>query len=182
MTFGEKLQKLRKEKGLSQEQLATQISVSRQALSKWELGTAIPDTENALRISKLFGVSIDYLLNDEYESDNDIPAVQNTNETLSTKYKSTIRVIVGSITSGLGVVGLLVIGILSSIYPAYNTFPMEAVEGGTSGTVVKTGLPAFLELHNIGWLFALCIALVLLGVIIAIYPKVHSKILIQKNR
>ena len=181
MTFGEKLQKLRKEKGLSQEQLAAQISVSRQALSKWELGTAIPDTENALRISKLFGVSIDYLLNDEYESDNDIPAVQINNETLSTKYKSKLRIIVGSTISCLAAVGLLIIGILSSIYPAYNTFPMEIVEGETNGTVVKTGLPAFLELHNIGWLFILCIVLVITGIIVAVYPKIHSKIFLNKR-
>lgn len=40
MTFGEKLQKLRKERGWTQEQLAAQISISRQALSKWELGVS----------------------------------------------------------------------------------------------------------------------------------------------
>lgn len=62
MTFGEKLLFLRKIKGLSQEQLAAQVTVSRQAVSKWELGEAMPDTENILQISKLFGVTTDYLL------------------------------------------------------------------------------------------------------------------------
>lgn len=65
MTLGEKLCYLRKKKGISQEMLALQISVSRQAISKWELGEATPDTENILRLSELFGVSIDYLLKDE---------------------------------------------------------------------------------------------------------------------
>lgn len=177
MTFGEKLQKLRKEKGWSQEQLATQISVSRQALSKWELGTAIPDTENALRISKLFGVSIDYLLKDAYESDNDFPAAQITHGRSTRKYKGNIRMIVGSTISCLATVGLLIIGLVSAIYPAYNTFPMEIAEGETNRAVVKTGLPAFLELHNIGWLFALCIILVIIGITIVIYPKIHARIL-----
>ena len=62
MTFGEKLQALRKARGWSQEGLATQINVSRQALSKWESGASVPDTENVVALSRLFGVSTDYLL------------------------------------------------------------------------------------------------------------------------
>lgn len=62
MTFGEKLQYLRRTKGLSQEQLAAQVNVSRQAVSKWELDAAMPDTDNILQISKLFKVTTDYLL------------------------------------------------------------------------------------------------------------------------
>lgn len=175
MNFTEKLRKLRKESGLSQEQLATQIGVSRQALSKWELGTALPDTENALRLSKFFGVSIDDLLNDESDTERVNPAVQIKNHTLSTEYRATIRVLAGTIVSFLAAVGLVVIGILSSVYPTYNTFPMEIIDGGTNGTVVKTGLPAFLELHNIGWLFEMCIVLVPVGMHIAVYPKVLSR-------
>ena len=62
MTFGEKLQALRKARSWSQEELATQINVSRQALSKWESGASVPDTENVVALSRLFGVSTDYLL------------------------------------------------------------------------------------------------------------------------
>lgn len=65
MTFGEKLQELRKARGWSQEELAGQIHVSRQALSKWESGGAVPDTENIIALSRLFGVTTDYLLLDE---------------------------------------------------------------------------------------------------------------------
>ncbi len=83
MKFGEKLQSLRKKQGWTQEELAAKITVSRQALSKWELGTAMPDTENVLQISKVFGVSTDYLLNDEFESDDDIPAVQVKSDVLT---------------------------------------------------------------------------------------------------
>lgn len=59
MTFGEKLQKLRRESNLSQEKLAEQINVSRQAVSKWELGTAAPDVDNVVRLSKFFQVPLD---------------------------------------------------------------------------------------------------------------------------
>ena len=68
MTFGEKLQALRKAQGLSQEELAQRINVSRQALSKGESGASVPDTENVIALSRLFGVSTDYLLLDEVKA------------------------------------------------------------------------------------------------------------------
>jgi len=67
MKLGEKLQQLRKKSGLSQEQLAAQITVSRQAVSKWELDETMPDTDNVVQLSRLFGVSCDYLLRDEVD-------------------------------------------------------------------------------------------------------------------
>jgi transcriptional regulator with XRE-family HTH domain len=82
MNLGEKIQKHRKQKGMSQEELASQITVSRQAVSKWELGESVPDTENVIQLSKLFAVSTDYLLNDDYESDMDIPVVQESTDKL----------------------------------------------------------------------------------------------------
>ena len=76
MTFGEKLLRLRKEGGLSQEELAERLSVSRQAVSRWENEGILPDCGNLLEISRLFGVSADYLLHDDYQSDGDLPAVR----------------------------------------------------------------------------------------------------------
>lgn len=68
--LGEKIVQLRKEARLSQEQLAMQLNVSRQAISKWELGDAVPDTEHVIRLAEVFNVSIDSLLRDnlKYES------------------------------------------------------------------------------------------------------------------
>lgn len=60
MSFGEKLQALRKAKRISQDQLAMKLNVSRQAISKWELGTSLPDVENIVEISRFFDISIDY--------------------------------------------------------------------------------------------------------------------------
>lgn len=62
MKINEKLISLRKEKGWSQEELANQLNVSRQAISKWELGESLPDTNNIMQLSKLYGKSIDDLL------------------------------------------------------------------------------------------------------------------------
>lgn len=76
MKMPDKIIKLRKENGWSQEELAEKLDVSRQAISRWENGTALPDAQNILQISKLFQVTTDYLLNDDYESDSDIPLVR----------------------------------------------------------------------------------------------------------
>jgi len=64
MKFHEKLYELRKTGGLTQNELAEKLNVSRQAISRWELGTATPDVENLIAISDLFGVTLDELLRD----------------------------------------------------------------------------------------------------------------------
>lgn len=65
MNLGEKIFKLRKEKGLSQEALAEQIGTTRQAISKWENDQGYPETEKLLQLSNIFEVSTDFLLKDE---------------------------------------------------------------------------------------------------------------------
>lgn len=62
MTIGTQIQKLRTEKGLTQERFAEFMEVSRQSVSKWELGQAIPDVEKIIRMSELFDVSTDTIL------------------------------------------------------------------------------------------------------------------------
>ncbi len=79
MTLSNKIIQLRKANGWSQEDLAERLNVSRQSISRWEGATAQPDATNILQLSKLFGVTTDYLLNDEYESDNDLPKVKQLN-------------------------------------------------------------------------------------------------------
>lgn len=65
MTLGEKLQALRKSRGLSQEQLALELNVSRQAVSKWELGESTPDLDKLRALCAFFGVTSDYLIWEE---------------------------------------------------------------------------------------------------------------------
>ena len=62
MTTGEKIAQCRRETGLTQEQLAEKLNVSRQSVSRWEMDAAFPETEKLIRLSRLFGCSIDYLL------------------------------------------------------------------------------------------------------------------------
>lgn len=74
--IGDNIKFYRKKNQLTQDDIAKECSVTRQAVSKWENGTAMPDASNILQLSKLFGVTTDYLLNDDYQSDNDLPKVK----------------------------------------------------------------------------------------------------------
>lgn len=65
MEFHNKLYNLRKQKGLSQEELANRLNVSRQTISKWEVGDSTPDMENLIAISDLFEISLDELVMDK---------------------------------------------------------------------------------------------------------------------
>ena len=85
MKLSDKITTLRKSNGWSQEDLAEQLNVSRQAISRWENGTALPDANNILQLSKLFNVTTDYLLNEDYSSDDDIPCVKEVHNILESK-------------------------------------------------------------------------------------------------
>ena len=68
MKISEKILKIRKSEGLSQEEFADKLDVSRQAVYKWESGIAMPEIEKLKSIHNIFGISIEYLLNDDIES------------------------------------------------------------------------------------------------------------------
>lgn len=67
MTFGQRLQQARKESGMSQEELAELLGVSRQAVSKWENDSGYPEMEKMIRLSQLYHISLDYLVGNEPE-------------------------------------------------------------------------------------------------------------------
>lgn len=69
MILADKIIKLRRQSGFSQEELAARLNVSRQSVSKWESGTSIPDLNKIIKLSEIFGVSTDYLLKDEIEDE-----------------------------------------------------------------------------------------------------------------
>ena len=83
MTLADKIIKLRKQHGWSQEDLADKMDVSRQAVSKWECAQTIPDIEKILQLSQLFNVSTDYLLKDTMPYDEQIQATQITSQQTS---------------------------------------------------------------------------------------------------
>lgn len=74
MNLGERIARLRREQGWSQEELAQQLGVSRQSVSKWESGQSVPDLDKVLRLSEIFGVSTDYLLKEPLPAE--VPAAQ----------------------------------------------------------------------------------------------------------
>ena len=67
MILADKIIEERKKNGWSQEEFASQLNVSRQAVSKWESAQSIPDLKRIIEMANLFGVSTDYLLKDEME-------------------------------------------------------------------------------------------------------------------
>lgn len=76
MEFNNKLYNLRKQKGLSQEELASRLNVSRQTVSKWEVGESTPDMEKLAAISELFEVSLDELVLDKKPKQQEVVAEQ----------------------------------------------------------------------------------------------------------
>lgn len=119
MILAEKIMELRKKNGWSQEELAFQMDVSRQSVSKWESGASIPDLERILKLSQLFGVSTDYLLKEELE---DLPAVLIYLGALA-EYKE--NVISEGMAGGVGVIVMLLIVGLSTVFFILNGMKME---------------------------------------------------------
>lgn len=109
MALTEKLARLRKENGLSQLDLAEKLSVSRQAISKWEVGTAVPTTDNLRVLSELYGVSIDYLLSDDAEMSDKVHTDDKSSDVIDKKRKKYVRI--GLLACILVIVVLLFVGI-----------------------------------------------------------------------
>lgn len=73
MRLSEKIWELRKAAGLSQEQLAEKLDITRQSISKWESGESLPEIERLVELSKVFHVTVDYLVNDGIAGPEQIP-------------------------------------------------------------------------------------------------------------
>ena len=69
MILADKIMNLRKKAGWSQDELASQLNVTRQSVSKWEGAQSVPDMDRIVQMSRLFGVTTDYLLKDEIENE-----------------------------------------------------------------------------------------------------------------
>ena len=169
MTFSEKLIRLRKREGLSQEVLAEVLGVSRQAVSRWEQGTALPDGAKLLPCARHFGVSVDWLLDDAQDWEAQAaPAAPG-------KARSLAWTIGGGVLAGLSLLGLLVMGILSSVFPAvYTEAPL-----GANWIRSYAGLSGFLKVHRLEWLFALCLMTAALGLWILLRPRLRRAV--EKN-
>ena len=83
MTLGQKLKEIRKRFGLSQESLAEIMNVSRQAITKWESDEGLPDVSNLQELSKVFNLTVDYLL----DNDNSLPSLSMKKKLDKDKYE-----------------------------------------------------------------------------------------------
>lgn len=121
MILGEKIAQLRRKNGWSQEELADKMGVSRQAVSKWESGQTMPDLERILRLSSLFGVTIDYLLKDgeaperprsEAVEDPQIRQISlaDAADYLSLRERASVQIASGTFLCFLAVIPLLLLG------------------------------------------------------------------------
>lgn len=129
MILADKIIRLRKKNGWSQEELAEKMQVSRQAVSKWESAQTTPDLEKVLMLGNLFGVTTDYLLKDEIEDEeftdeNDNPSVKRitlaqANDFLEWRKSASIRIAIGTFLCVIAVIPLLILGAASEV-PAYN--------------------------------------------------------------
>lgn len=121
MILGEKIAQLRRKNGWSQEELADKMEISRQAVSKWESGQTMPDLERILRLSSLFGVTIDYLLKDgaepeiprpEAEEDTHIRLISlaDAADYLSLRERASVQIASGTFLCILAFMPLLLLG------------------------------------------------------------------------
>ncbi len=143
MILADKIIRLRKKNGWSQEELAEKMKVSRQAVSKWEGAQAIPDLEKILMLSSLFGVTTDYLLRDELEDEeftdeNDGASgkritLAQANEFLDWRKSASVRIATGTFLCIIAAIPLLVLAAASEV-PAYHV--SENAAAGVGLTVL----------------------------------------------
>ncbi|PWJ13518.1 helix-turn-helix domain-containing protein [Ruminococcus flavefaciens] len=129
MEFNNKLYELRKQKGFSQEELANRLNVSRQTVSKWEVGDSTPDMEKLIAISDLFGISLDELVLDK--APEPAPAPQTVKSELYADIKEKVltedngkKVRKGLKIAGIVLGAVMLVDIISFvIYVILNGFP-----------------------------------------------------------
>lgn len=125
MAFGETLTYLRKSRGLSQEQLAGELDLTRQTISKWELNQSTPDLAYLVRLSDFFGVSTDYLVRGEQEnraSGADDTEYETSNVMGASKQAPSVNVhrwcfYLGIISMGVSLLGMIAFVICSALHP-----------------------------------------------------------------
>lgn len=174
MAFGENLTFLRKSRGLSQEQLAEELDLTRQTISKWELNQSSPDLDFLLQLSDFFQVSTDDLIkkdlikggepncaSDESAPDSHRAASTPTQNNFFLPWYSYCVIV----TVALSLIGILAFAIASAVHP-WTTF----IHGHH-----YTGLLGFLLGSHTFWLFIVLSVLFLLGIGVTAYEIMKAK-------
>ncbi len=142
MILADKIVKLRKKNGWSQEELAEKMNVSRQAVSKWESEQTVPDLEKILLLANLFGVTTDFLLKDEMEEEDcaalkECPAVMQidmeaANEYLDVRRAASFRIAIATFLCILSPIALFVLGTAAEM----GSIPLSETLAGVIGLAV----------------------------------------------
>ena len=153
MIFADKLIDLRKKNGWSQEELAGQLGVSRQAVSKWEGAQSVPDLAKVIAMADLFGVSTDYLLKDEIGAEALVPAreaadrgeagvrwvsMEEANDYLDAARVSSGRIALGVLLCILSPIPMILLSILGD----QKRIALSADQGGIAGLILLILLAA----------------------------------------
>lgn len=123
MTIGDKLSELRKQKGFSQEHVASLLNVTRQSVSKWENSIALPETQKLIELSSLYEVSLDYLVKDDLESIQSVSQIES--KSISRLNFSTL---IGLLYAGLELL--------------FSLLPIIHIETGVSSNFVRPFSPS----------------------------------------
>ncbi len=161
MTFGEKLTGLRKREGLSQEALAEQLGVSRQAVSRWEQGAALPDAAKLLPCARLFSVDVEWLLDEEQGSGDKV----DSRSVPASKNRDVAWIVGGSLLLGLALLGLTIVATIGTAFSVN-------VEAFTKNNELKSysGLAGFLKYYDLYWVVAVLVLMAGVGVGMILWP------------
>lgn len=146
MILSQKLVELRKENNLSQFELAEKLSVSRQAVSRWEVGLAAPSTENLRTLSTLYGVSLDYLLSDDKEKkmpmdEADKHIDENDDNKLPQKSLKNQKKVIGIVVLCIATMVIIACAIVfgeNTLYNCYVSGKVIACDASTNSFVVQS--------------------------------------------
>ena len=171
MTLGEKIQQLRKATGISQEQLAEQLNVSRQSISKWELNNAVPEINKIIMLSDFFSISTDELLKNSTSQDSheksknsskleDVTKMNASNKQISLGFKTMVA-------------GLIMLVLEFMFLPIFATIQKAHVNGqGFYSDFIK-----YVGMQPMPIIFTITIIIILVGIsflALGLYSKKHN--------
>ena len=163
MAFGEILATLRKSRGMSQEQLAEQLNLTRQTISKWELDQSTPDMEYIIKLSDLFGVTTDYLIKGGVYAQQAVTEPQQVQS--SKPPQGYTWCFFGGLTfTSMSLVGIIALAICAAFNPwsvSYNRYVFEGFIGFLMGT-------------NTLWLFVMLTVTALIGIALGAFGVIRN--------
>lgn len=171
MTIGEKILKLRKARGWSQEELAERIGVTRQAVSRWESDSAKPDADKIIAVCDLFGISADYLLRDLGGSSDDTLHPSQPARKKEILWPAWIMI-------AFGVVSLFVLRILASVNRVYMSPTFTVSEDGLESLYDPGGYTDFwwyIEQNDFSWLFWLAVCVLTAGACLLLWHRINQR-------